>query len=142
MDDLPSPGSDPAPSGSWVRRRMPHEALSVREARHALRAELDRAGIGGRLASEAELILAELIANAVQHGEPDADGLVLVSWNVSPDRVLLSVRDSGHAPDLRPADLDADGTSGRGLALVDLLCSRWCWNTDQGTQVGAELLPR
>jgi anti-sigma regulatory factor (Ser/Thr protein kinase) len=109
-------------------------------AREGIRRDLAAAGIAGRVGADAELVLTELVANAVLHGEADADGLIEVSWSVGADRILLGVRDSGRASDLRAGDLSSAGTSGRGLALVDLFCDRWCWSSDGGTRVDAELL--
>lgn len=78
----------------------------------------------GHLEDTADLIVSELVTNALLHGQepaaltlytdPDADGGLL----------FIEVDDAGnHAPQLRDAAGDAEG--GRGLVLVDALAEDW-----------------
>jgi two-component sensor histidine kinase len=92
------------------------------------------------ICADAELVLGELVANAVQHGSPDDEGQIEVSWRLCEDRVLLSVHDSGHVEGLHPGALRSRADAGRGLALVEELSNRWCFDASNGTRVGAELL--
>jgi serine/threonine-protein kinase RsbW len=132
---------------AWVRHEWPRTAQTARTARRHFRSALDAAGIGAEVGINAELVLAELVANAVSHGVSDAEDLIQIAWRLSADWVQVSVYDSGHADQLAPGDLAAASAagddSGRGLALVDLLSDRWSWSSDHGTYVAAELrLPR
>jgi anti-sigma regulatory factor (Ser/Thr protein kinase) len=131
----PSP-EDP----TWRRHRYPATVWAARSAREHLRHDLETAGIGGRTGADAELVLSELVANAVLHGRPHDDGTVEAAWRLDEDRILLSVHDGGRAADLRPGDSTAVESSGRGLALVELMSDRWAWSADGGTRVVAELL--
>ena len=123
-----------------VCHRWPQTAVTARTARQELRAALRHAGISGQLAADAELVLDELVANAVRHGTADVDGMIEVCWFVDPGGATISVRDSGTAADLAPGQLVSANPAGRGLALVDALSTRWWWNADDGTRVSAELL--
>lgn len=89
--------------------------------------------------ADAELVLGELLTNAILHGAPDAAGMVEVSWLLDRGRLLVSVHDDGHVDDLRAGPLTEDGVSGRGLAVVDGLCSHWHVEHDGGTRVVAQL---
>ena len=71
--------------------------------------------------SDAELLISELVTNAVTHGGSAAD----VAIRLLPDRVQVAVTDdAGHAPTERKRSGD-DGESGRGLAIVEALADRW-----------------
>ena len=65
-------------------------------------------------------MLSELLANAVLH----APGPARVVVERDEDGVRLEVRDTSPVPPLRRASGSA-ATTGRGLNLVDALCSRW-----------------
>jgi len=125
---------------AWTHHRLPHAPASAGSARRHLGAALQHAGVDDRTRGDAELVLTELITNAIRHGAPDAEGNLHVAWRLRGDRLLLSVQDSGRATDLQPGDLNATELTGRGLALVEALSDRWFWNADHGTHVVAELL--
>jgi anti-sigma regulatory factor (Ser/Thr protein kinase) len=118
-------------------RQAPESAPA---ARRRLRGHLRDAAVPDRACADAELVLGELVANAVQHGLPDAKGLIEVSWCLHEDRVLLSVHDSGHVEQLVAGDLRSWEDTGRGLALVEHLCERWGHDGTDGTRVDAELV--
>ncbi len=82
----------------------------------------------------AELLVSELVTNAVRHAET---GLVL-TISVVP-RVRIAVDDS--SSDLISARLaEADQDTGRGLAIVEALASAWgCESAPQGKRVWFEL---
>lgn len=104
---------------------LAHEAASVGVARHRLRDALEREGIGESVVYDATLVLSELVSNAVQHGRPDRDGRLEVSWSLAQERLVLEVTDHGSTtvPAMRPRDLDAD--RGRGLVIVEEVCRSW-----------------
>ncbi|MEV8551541.1 ATP-binding protein [Streptomyces glaucescens] len=72
----------------------------------------------------AELIVAELAANAVTHGRVPGRDFRLLLYVVG-DTLRIEVTDTcgTRLPRVRQADPDAD--SGRGLLLVDALAARW-----------------
>lgn len=74
------------------------------------------------LASDAELLVSELVANAVQHGRP----AITLKLSFDPPLIGVAVHDEGEAiskPDLERPDIAA--RSGRGLFIVDRLSSEW-----------------
>ena len=89
-------------------------------------------GLDG-LAATAELLISELVTNAVQAmaGQEDQSAVVL---RLSTDhvRVLIEVWDAGPQPPV-PKDLgvddipDPEAEGGRGLFLVGVLSRRWNW---------------
>jgi len=102
----------------------------VTKARHAAVAALRDAGVGGLALDSSELIVGELIANAVRHARTELTAVI----DVSDVTVRVEVIDLDSRP---PALLAADdaSTSGRGLQIVDALASRWGWEateTDEG----------
>lgn len=72
--------------------------------------------------SDLELIVTELVSNAVRHGEP----VVRLRLRRDPFAVDVAVLDGNEArpsTTVAPPSLDSEG--GRGLALVDALSERW-----------------
>lgn len=81
-----------------------------------------------QLISDAELLVTELVTNAVKHGRPQISLRVLVD----PPRLGVLVRDGSDAvpsTDIGPPDQTAD--SGRGLLIVDRASSAWGVITDE-----------
>ncbi|WP_411137662.1 ATP-binding protein [Streptomyces sp. C10] len=117
---------------------LPGDDRSAAHARAALRRHLQLWHIGGELADSAELLLSELVANAVQ-AQASAGPEVGVRFALSDGRLRLEVRD---ASDELPVMNDAkeDEECGRGLVLVDALASGWGVDRDgTGKTVWAEL---
>lgn len=109
----------PEAQAGW-RRRLPAHAASVRRARHLVRAAAgDRTP--GDLVETAELLVSELVSNAVIHAGTMIEVEVRVA---SPDRIEVSVADgSPHAPVRR--EYDAVAATGRGVRLLDALSGDW-----------------
>lgn len=106
-------------------------------ARRVMSHQLTEHGARRDLIEDAELVLSELVTNAIQHGSDDD---VEVSWQLRGGKLRLSVLDGGGASrDLVAGDAPADALSGRGLAIVDCLCERWSVDRDGGTRVTADL---
>ena len=98
------------------------ESTAPRVARRWVMRAAAEAGFGGAANQVAELLTAELVANAVVHGPPAGD--VQVRVIVDRDVLRVEVTDGGPgAPVVRHA-LPSD-PSGRGLALVEALSASW-----------------
>ncbi len=105
----------------------PAELAAVATLRHRLREALGDWG-APQLADTAELLVSELVTNALLHTE---HGAVLDAVLGADRRLRVEVRDeSGRLPRPRPPAEAA--TSGRGLLLVEALADAW------GVQVRAD----
>jgi anti-sigma regulatory factor (Ser/Thr protein kinase) len=83
------------------------------------------------LVETAELLITELISNAVRHaGSPP-----IMRIDVDSGTVRIAVSDaSTKTPDVRHASLEDEG--GRGLLLVEALSTSWGWaRTAEGKQI-------
>lgn len=80
-------------------------------------------------AEDIGLVVSELVTNAVEHGEPPVM-LSVDSGNDSRHPVIrVTVTDEGGG-EPRIRDAAGHATGGRGLALVEMLASRWQWRRD------------
>ncbi|MEU3981167.1 ATP-binding protein [Streptomyces sp. NPDC026672] len=95
----------------------PKDARRVASSRHCLGTWLRACGVHDHLIEDAELLLTELVTNAVEHGSVGDVEIRVIS---SRDSVMLNVRDGSKAvPRLQAPDTDAEG--GRGLLIVDAI---------------------
>ncbi len=90
------------------------------------------------LADDAALVAGELVANALQHGEPP----IWVAATGGADRIRIAVSDGSPRPPVRPLASTGNMT-GRGIALVEAVAARWGVDRDPagGKVVWAELEP-
>jgi serine/threonine-protein kinase RsbW len=112
--------SDPASAGA-ARRWMAHLDLPLNQER----------------AEQLRFLANELVTNSIRHASGRA---VCVEVEVQPHAVRVSILDDGDGddkPTLRRASIWH--TSGRGLALVDRLSSRWGQRAGPGTVVWFEI---
>ncbi|WP_329182270.1 ATP-binding protein [Streptomyces sp. NBC_01477] len=117
--------------GGCVVSRWPLTAYSVGCARHELRAALSGWGLD-HLADPAEIVLSELLTNAVRHARAPRGRLVETRYERQKHAIRIEVHDANDRPPQRrrPAD---DDEGGRGLALVDALTEqRWGVSSRQG----------
>lgn len=104
---------------------LPATGRAVAQARAAVdRLEaLDR-DPGVRFA--VRLLVTELFTNALKHGVRGDDARVRVAIAVEPTHVRAEVADPGPGFEAAPVGMpDPNGESGRGLAFLDALASRW-----------------
>jgi len=69
----------------------------------------------------AELLVSELVTNAVMHGH----GQITLRAHLDEDRLLVDVIDEGGGFERTVRKGDFDSVGGRGLAIVDAEASRW-----------------
>jgi serine phosphatase RsbU (regulator of sigma subunit)/anti-sigma regulatory factor (Ser/Thr protein kinase) len=115
---------------SWM---LPAKPTSVRRARALVGIQMDKWGLQ-ELAYTAELLVSELVTNALAHAAGD------VSLRLTLDHVLVCevFDDAATMPKLRIAD-DSD-ENGRGLRVVSQLAQRWgTRRTPDGKAVWFEL---
>ncbi|MET0449236.1 MAG: ATP-binding protein [Aeromicrobium sp.] len=118
---------------------LPFELSSAGVARRTLAEQLTRVGLRETFVGDAQLVLSELVANGLEHGEPNADGVIEVSWCIADDVVRISVCDGGTPATLRVPEFSDSSQRGRGLQIVDHLCAAWEVESDPGLRVTAEL---
>jgi anti-sigma regulatory factor (Ser/Thr protein kinase) len=105
---------------------LPATAASAATVRRRIAAELAANGVAPALIEDVVLVASELVTNAVQHAETLPGGRLVVAWEIDRQGVVVRVSDGGGAgdhPHVRHPDVRE--TSGRGLALVEALASRW-----------------
>ena len=107
---------------------------SVKRGRDFTRATLRDWGMSA-LADLAELVVSELVTNALRHGIPAArlgdQQYVRLRLLAQAPFVMCMVADPERAiPVLREADTAAE--SGRGLTVVEACCVRWGWHLLDG----------
>lgn len=97
--------------------------------------------------ADAQLLVPELVANAVRHSDTArirGAHVTLLVFAQDGGVIRIEVTDAGSAtgrPHVRPYDEDGEG--GRGLLLVDALAARWgAERTDAGCTVWCELRMR
>ena len=96
------------------------QATSVGEARSWIEAFLAERAIGNPLRDDAQLVVSELVTNALMHG----DGALVLRASISDSDVQVSVTDSGDAmPEMLPPDPSRIG--GLGLIVVERIATDW-----------------
>jgi len=117
---------------------------SVKTGRDFTRVTLGLWGMS-MLIDVAELVVSELVTNALRHGVPAArrlasDHCVRLRLLAEAPFMMCMVADPGHGiPVIQDADPEAE--SGRGLTVVEACCVRWGWHLlDEGGKVVWALL--
>jgi len=103
-------------------------------ARTQTKTALKARSMPSELIDAAELLVSELVTNAIQisgpvPGQVPASGLdgverITITLRLMPGRILIEVFDNDHNPPVL-ADADSDAESGRGLMLVQALSKEW-----------------
>lgn len=132
-------GSGRGPDDPWTTLHLPFDTAAPRAARRHLLEDLTQAGLRDAVIVDAQVVLAELVNNGVEHGEPGPNGTIEISWRILDDHLRLSVCDGGSASELRPMELTDDRLRGRGLAIIDQLADRWTFDATEGTRITVEL---
>ena len=94
----------------------------------------------GETLMDAELVLTELLTNALKHGRPSLHHEVEVGWCLLEAGVRVCVGDSGTVAQIAWDHANPDSEGGRGLAIVDALCETWSVELAEGsTRVVADI---
>ena len=102
----------------------PEAAAAARTALAALNGDLHL--ISAPRLADAQLLLSELVTNAVRHGGSDSVATVIIHMAASRDCIRIEVSDRGAG--FAPASITRPPSGepgGRGLFVVDAIADRW-----------------
>jgi serine/threonine-protein kinase RsbW len=105
--------------------RMPHSAMAVSPARRRIRAELAELGLAEEVLDDVEVVVSELLGNSVRHARPIAGGILLLTWKVGDDDLVIKVTDGGGGRGVEQREPAPLADSGRGLQIVERLSRTW-----------------
>jgi anti-sigma regulatory factor (Ser/Thr protein kinase) len=125
----PASGGGEKLCGEGSTYELPASTTSARLARELVRSSL--AGFDLTVIEVAELLVSELVTNAVAH----AQSAPVMRIDVSGHAIKVAVQDDAPGP-VAVQDVADDAPGGRGLLLVDSLAASWGWApTDAGKRV-------
>lgn len=132
---------EPAQTPAPVSIDLPFTAESAGIARGRLQAWLDEIEAEDERREDARLLLSELVGNAVRHARPLDDEILRVEWRQREAATLsIAVTDGGAHSTPEVLDAGIGDTSGRGMAIVEILARRWWVESDRRrTTVHAEV---
>jgi anti-sigma regulatory factor (Ser/Thr protein kinase) len=108
------------PDHSGLDVELPRTVRAPAMARAALR-DLCIDQVDGDMLTDAELLVSELVTNALRHG----DGQITLRGAVDNDRLMIEVIDEGGGFEHQLRQRDFNEVGGWGLGVVDDLASRW-----------------
>ncbi|POM26194.1 Histidine kinase-, DNA gyrase B-, and HSP90-like ATPase [Actinomadura rubteroloni] len=112
---------------------FPHAPTSVALARRRLRSELIDAGVSEAAVDDANLIVSELLSNALRHARPLPSGKIRLAWGRRADGMIeVAVSDGGASTEPRCGPSTLSSLGGRGLGIVESLAARWGVRHDHG----------
>lgn len=127
----------PAPGTRETSLVLPADGRAVRVARDHLRTTLQEWDLVGR-ADEAELVVSELVTNALLHtGSP---ATLTLRHDLGESLLCVGVEDTS-TQHPQPRETADDATGGRGMQIVQMVAERW-WVAPRGDgkTVWADLL--
>jgi anti-sigma regulatory factor (Ser/Thr protein kinase) len=120
-----------------------HQVTAVADTRRALARYLKRRQVAKNARDDAELVLSEVLSNAIRYAPPLATGTVRVAWWVDKTGIHLEVTDGrGATEPQRITDAHPESIGGRGLAIVDVLSSDWGVRTSEDSRTVYAVVPR
>lgn len=129
-----------AGAGAGRTLRAPWRASSAARVRRALVKDLQARDLNEAVIDESEIVISELISNAIRHARPLSDGCLRVQWKVKAGVVEVEVTDGGGPSTPKPAPRALWAPSGRGLRIVRSLAHEWGVSENQrGVTVWASL---
>ena len=114
-----------APLSEKRTLRLPWAPSAAPRIRRELVDDLVVRGVSAPVIDESEIVVSELVANAIRHARPLADGAIRVHWKVKNNVVEVEVSDGGGPTVPRPAPPTTWGPGGRGLRIVRSLAHEW-----------------
>jgi len=102
-----------------------HAGASASQARRRLVDDLARLGIPREAIQDAELVLSEMVGNAVRYARPLPGNVLLATWEHANGRLLLRVTDGGGRGQPKVQEAGPFDTRGRGLAIIDAVAAAW-----------------
>jgi anti-sigma regulatory factor (Ser/Thr protein kinase) len=118
--------------------RLASNVGAAAEARRAL--ETFTGGLTARRRSDVELLVSELVTNAVRHGGLQAEDRIHLRADVDGARMRIEVQDPGRGFEPHAPQPDPSRESGWGLFLVGELADRWgVERATPGTRVWFEI---
>ena len=132
-------GDSGRPAGGAVRRHAGRGARRACGRARGRPARGWRATSARRCLADAQLLVAELVANSVRHADAAADAAISVRGHLRADVLCLEVGDRGTSGSISRRAPDLERGGGFGLNLVETLSWRWGVHRDAGTHVWAEL---
>lgn len=122
---------------------LPHEVSAVADARRRLAGYLKRHRVAENVRDDAQLVLSELLSNAIRYAPALPTGDVLAAWWLDRTGVHLEVTDGrGETEPRRITDPHPESIGGRGLAIVDVLTSDWGVRTTDARRTVYAVVPR
>jgi len=128
--ELASPRRPTAPASSADRERprtirAPWAPPAVPKIRRAVVEDLESRELPSDLIDDTEIVVSELVGNAIRHARPLPDGMIRVHWKVKAGVVEIEVSDGGGRSTPRPAPRSVWASTGRGLRIVRSLAHEW-----------------
>ena len=120
---------------------LPYAPSSVADARWRLTADLRESGMLAAAVGDAALVMSELLSNAIRHARPLPGRMIRVAWTLSNESLRVSVSDGGGPTRPRAGHPSLSSLGGRGLAIVDHLCSNWGIRSCDGGMTVWAVLP-
>jgi anti-sigma regulatory factor (Ser/Thr protein kinase) len=112
------------PGDRTEEARYPRHRASIPAARHHAR-KLAQAWDVPQLADDLELVVSELVTNAVEHGITANDRRVAVAYHITASRLRVEVRDAGDGTPAVHDNPPAEAENGRGLLIVGAVADAW-----------------
>lgn len=103
---------------------LPFDMASARIARLRLH-ELLGTDIDPSAVHDIELVVHELVVNALVHGAPSPQGTFRLTCAAREEDVVVTVEDHGSAGQVTPRSHTFDQPNGRGLRIVEGLSRHW-----------------
>lgn len=119
---------------------LPHAPASVAVARRRLGSELFASGVLEAVIDDVNVVISELLSNALRHARPLPSGQIRLTWARDGDMIEVAVTDGGAMTEPRRSRPTLSSLGGRGLGIVETLAEYWGVRyEDGGTTVWAVL---
>jgi anti-sigma regulatory factor (Ser/Thr protein kinase) len=116
-----------AADSRYASAQLDPQPAAAARARRLTRETLIRWDMAASLTDDAEIIAAEIVANAINAVPPGTTGLAIVyAIHAAPPGLRIYTWDIGPGHPV-PANPDPDALSGRGLTIINALTERWGW---------------